>query len=238
MDTTRLQEALNAVQAYVVYRRAWLSPVPTAWDAHDRCHAVLKALDAATPPAAKKGRSESALIKEQATLLLDLAACAVRAVVDLGYPIVRPQEAQNLPLAPAVSNHALESWWEDGKSMILNEYGQVQCHGCGIYSDLIYPVHLRNQHGSWVSLLCRRCQGGPPGSQVIRIGDPVDKNTYNKMKATAGAGSRSPDASTTAPPPLVEGLVQCPECMKQFPCGTLFTNGQGASVCGDCSHGA
>lgn len=69
-----------------------------------------------------------------------------------------------------------------GGAVILNDHGQIQCHRCGIYSDLIFPVHLRNQHGSWVSLLCHRCQDGPPGSQVVRIGDPVDKNTYDETK--------------------------------------------------------
>jgi len=65
------------------------------------------------------------------------------------------------------------------RTLYRNAYGQVQCDRCGCYSDLIYPVHLRNQNGSWVSMLCHRCQGGPPGSRVERIDDPIDLKTYD-----------------------------------------------------------
>lgn len=147
MDTTRLQEALTDVQRRIDCRRMWAPAVATTRDAHARCQNIMKELGRATPLAAKGGRSESALIDERASLLLELAACAIRAVVDLGYPIARPSP-----------------------------------------------------------------------------------------EATAGAGPRSPDACTMAPPPLVaeKETEDCPKCLRRFPRGTLYTNRQGQSLCGDC----
>lgn len=62
--------------------------------------------------------------------------------------------------------------------LFRNQYGQIQCHKCGFYSDIIYPVHLQNVNGLWVSMLCGLCQNGPPGSRVVQIDDPIDIETY------------------------------------------------------------
>lgn len=67
----------------------------------------------------------------------------------------------------------------DQITLYRNIYGQIQCHKCGCYSDLIYPVHLRNANGSWISMLCHRCQSGPPGSRIEKIDDPVNPKTYD-----------------------------------------------------------
>ncbi len=60
-----------------------------------------------------------------------------------------------------------------------NEFGQIKCHKCGYYSDIVYPVQLRNQNGSWTSHLCGRCTDGPPGSHVVSIGKQIDRKTYD-----------------------------------------------------------
>ncbi len=73
---------------------------------------------------------------------------------------------------------------EKGKETIetpvvfCNQYGQVECHGCGAYSDIIYPVHLRNANGSWVSMCCRRCSGERPGMSIVKIDPPINTKTY------------------------------------------------------------
>lgn len=68
---------------------------------------------------------------------------------------------------------------KETQTLFRNQYGQIQCHKCGYYSDIIYPVHLRNVNESWVSMLCDRCRCGPPGSRVVQIDDPIDTKTYN-----------------------------------------------------------
>lgn len=54
-----------------------------------------------------------------------------------------------------------------------NQYGQIQCHRCGCYSDIIYPAHLRNENGFWVSLLCMECVNAMPRGRmrIDHIGD-------------------------------------------------------------------
>ncbi len=54
-----------------------------------------------------------------------------------------------------------------------NVYGQMWCHRCDCYSDIIYPVYLRNENGCWVSLLCQRCTEAWPRRNVDRIGEPL-----------------------------------------------------------------
>ena len=68
---------------------------------------------------------------------------------------------------------------KETQTLFRNKYGQIECHKCGYYSDIIYPVHLQNSNGSWVSMLCGRCQGGPPGSRVVQVDDPIDTKTYD-----------------------------------------------------------
>lgn len=54
-----------------------------------------------------------------------------------------------------------------------NVYGQMQCHACGCYSDIICPVHLHNENGRWISLLCTLCEEAKPRRCVDRIGEPL-----------------------------------------------------------------
>ncbi len=69
---------------------------------------------------------------------------------------------------------------QETQTLFRNRCGQIECHGCGYYSDIIYPVHYSNGNGSWVSMVCCYCQrkGGPPGSRVVKTDDPIDKKTY------------------------------------------------------------
>lgn len=54
-----------------------------------------------------------------------------------------------------------------------NCYGQMQCHRCGCYSDIIYPVHCRNENGRWISLLCTECVDAWPSRNIDRVGEPL-----------------------------------------------------------------
>lgn len=54
-----------------------------------------------------------------------------------------------------------------------NRYGQMWCHCCGCYSDIIYPVHLRNQNGRWISLLCDECVEAAPEATPKRYIDQI-----------------------------------------------------------------
>lgn len=67
---------------------------------------------------------------------------------------------------------------EEKQTLYRNKDGQIRCHRCLGHSHVIYPVHLRNQNGSWVSMLCYGCRNGPPGSRVIQVDDPIDTKTY------------------------------------------------------------
>lgn len=70
---------------------------------------------------------------------------------------------------------------QEKRTLFENQYGQVQCHKCGCYSDLIYPVHLRSQNGSWVSMFCHHCYTNTspsPENEVIQVDDPIDLKTY------------------------------------------------------------
>ena len=64
------------------------------------------------------------------------------------------------------------------RTLYRNKYGQIKCDACGIYGDIVCPVHLRNNNGSWISWLCRRCNG-PPGCHIDKVGDPIDYETYD-----------------------------------------------------------
>ncbi len=69
---------------------------------------------------------------------------------------------------------------KETQKLFCNQYGQIECHGCGSYSDIIYPVHQHNCNGAWVSMLCGHCRNKPrrPGCYIDQIDDPVDKKTY------------------------------------------------------------
>lgn len=68
---------------------------------------------------------------------------------------------------------------DEKATLFCNDYGQIWCCKCGCYSDIIYPVRLRNQYRSWTSNLCGHCTDGPPGSHVVSIGKQIDRKTYD-----------------------------------------------------------
>lgn len=74
-----------------------------------------------------------------------------------------------------------------------NQYGQMECHRCGCYSDIIYPVHLRNENGSWVSLFCDRCVR-PIGSDcyVMNVGRPVKRAADWRSRCEGAADTHIP----------------------------------------------
>lgn len=64
------------------------------------------------------------------------------------------------------------------QTLYCNVYGQIECHGCGCYSDIIYPVHLQGTNSSWVSMLCSRCRDTDRVPRITQIDDPINKKTY------------------------------------------------------------
>lgn len=70
---------------------------------------------------------------------------------------------------------------KETKTLYRNIYGQIRCDGCGCYSDLIYPVHVHNRNGAWISMVCDHCKTWPPGCYVDQIDDPIDQKTYKGL---------------------------------------------------------
>lgn len=71
-----------------------------------------------------------------------------------------------------------------------NIYGQIQCHRCGCYGDLIYPVHQHNQNGRWCSLCCTGCVEVTKvtlGRYIDRIGESLrpDRTSTCYLEDTA-----------------------------------------------------